>query len=269
MTQIARISFSLLALLLLVAPAHGRKISDETYVCPLTGTTFVAQADDSGTQICVRLDLKKVGFLSSPPLVPICPDDGFVLYKPHFSETELSILRPWVESPEFRQLASEETPYFRIARTQEKLSAPSGDVALSYVIATWEAADGEQYRRYAAIAREKLVPLTAVAAQGGAISPAMAILLIAELERRLGNFDEAQRRLDSLPSGADAATRDTAAYEEELIEKRDSGPHYVPRAREAQCAALDGPATVSTPGVVVTPAPTPTRRAISKELLRP
>jgi hypothetical protein len=125
-------------LVLLVSSAEARTTAWTTRVCPFTGTSFPAVEEASGTQVCLRLDTKPIGFIGAPAVVPICPDDGFVVYKPEFSEQEKAILRPWVQSPQFRALADSESPYFRIAVTQRRLSEPALAVAHSYLAASWK-----------------------------------------------------------------------------------------------------------------------------------
>ena len=137
------------ALLAFVAqPVSARTTAEVTRVCPFTGTEFKAEVEASGSRFCQRLDMKPVGAIGAPPLVPICPDDGFVVYKETFEPEEVSTLRGWVESDEFRRITAKESPYFRIAKTLERLSAPDDEVAWAYVQASWEIeSDPETYAK--------------------------------------------------------------------------------------------------------------------------
>jgi hypothetical protein len=245
----SRMRSSVLVALIVVlfAPfaASARTTAKAARVCPFTEKPFTATVEMSGTRVCTRLDLKPVGFVGAPPLMPICPDDGFVLYKPSFSPTEIATLRPWVESDDFRRLAREESPYFRIALTQEKLSAPPDEIALSYVAASWEVeSDPERYRRYVlaalAILDSSIVNATPRASAAGTFLPqAEATLLSAELMRRVGQFDAARERLQRLNGTSDAQLAKILAYELELVEARDTAPHFFQREDEARCAMLD------------------------------
>src|SRR5262245_45312529 len=118
-------------------------------VCPFTGTKFRAHVDASGTRLCLRLDLKPIGLIGAPVELPVCPDDGFVVFKEEFSAGEVERLRPWVESQEFRRLATNESTYYRKAATLRKLGAPSGEVAWALVQASWQVDDdAKKYERY-------------------------------------------------------------------------------------------------------------------------
>jgi hypothetical protein len=228
-----------------VLPALGRTLGETKSVCPFSGLPFLAITENSGSQMCMRLDLKPVGFIGAPPRVPICPDHRFPVYRTDWSKADIARLRPWVESDEFRILAANESPYFRIARIEERLAAPQQTVAWSYLAASWQVEDDpERYRRYLELALARLGTHLATATSdstqsGRALSNLQANLVAAEIERRLGRFDAALDRLVPL----DAAGNDTLApilqRERELNEHRDGEPHYLSQGPESDCAALD------------------------------
>jgi hypothetical protein len=255
----------------------ARTTATSPQVCPFTGTPFIAIVEKSGTRVCTRLDLKPVGYLGAPPLVPVCPDDGFVLYKPSFSDGEIAQLRPWVESDVFRTLARDESTYFRIARTQEKLSAPAPEVALSYVAASWQVeADPKRYRRYVLQAIAVLDPYIANPPTGAASShlpTAEATLLSADLKRRLGQFDDARQRLGTLKGTDDVQLAELVEFELALVEAGDSKPHYFPRGEDPRCAVLDRQQLAAPEpapqGELPTPVPMPTAGALGADKLRP
>lgn len=230
---------------LLARPGHSRTVSNDTVVCPFSGQSFFALREKSGTQICLRLDMKPIGFIGAPPLVPVCPDHRFAVYKTAFSPEEIGRLRPWVESDEFRALAAEESPYFRIARTQEQLGEPHAAILHSYLAASWQVeSDPDRYRRYVALTLAEVEAhqreFEAVAtSQARALSPDEASLLAAELNRRLGRFAEARRQLTAIQATPDSPLARFVAYEDELINQGDSRPHYLPREDEPRCAELD------------------------------
>jgi hypothetical protein len=206
----------------------------------------MAKIDASGTQFCQRLDLKPIGPIAAPALLPICPEDGFVVYKETFSEDEITTLRPWVESDEFRRMTREESPYYRVAQTLERLSAPDDTVASIYISASWEVeSDPDRYRRYLALAISRIDSYRShikagKAAQDGWPAEAAA-LLAAELERRLGQFEAARRRLTPLAEDSDLEGNllEVIRYELELIEQSDAGPHYWPRDDQERCGRWD------------------------------
>jgi len=244
-----RVSISLVILLsCLSESAWALTFAQVSRVCPFTGTKFDTTVAASGYSACRRLDLKPIGAIAAPPPVPLCPDDGFVVYKEEFSPTEISTLREWIESDEFRRAASEESPYFRVALTRERLGDPADAIAWAYLQASWEVeSDSERYVRYVTRALEKfevvLESLDAGAPGSDAHESHTATTIVsAELLRRLGRFEEAGRRLARIEHG-DALDPDRAAivrYEAALIESGDSGRHYSPiEEEEEECSEGD------------------------------
>jgi hypothetical protein len=228
-------------------PVSARTTERVTRVCPFTGTEFTAEVEASGTRFCQRLDMKPVGAIGAPPLVPICPDDGFVVYKETFGAEEVSTLRGWVESDEFRRITTKESPYFRIAKTLERLSAPDDEVAWAYVQASWEIeSDPETYSRYVEHALRKIdLHLEAIASDeplpDGKWSTQVSVILSTELLRRLGRFGEARGRLRKLSGKTDTEShlKEIIHYEGSLIENSDSRRHYLPQEEEEKCSRSD------------------------------
>jgi len=65
------------------------------------------------------------------------------------------------------------------------------------------------------------------------------MLLVAELSRRIGRFDEARQLLVNATKEAATSLDEIIGYEVELVERRDTEPHYLPRGEEERCSALD------------------------------
>jgi len=244
------LAFCLAALgsgLIAASGAGARTFHTVERECPFTGTKFRAHVDASGTRICLRLDLKPIGYIGAPPELPVCPDDGFVVFKDAFSKGEVERLRPWVESQEFRRLASEESTYYRKAATLRRLGAPSSEVAWALVQASWQVEDdADKYGRYVS---EALAELTRAAAEspptaGGeraSLEPDAAALLAGELARRTGQGQRARERFQQLKQkpGLDQRLLEMVDRELELVNAGDFDAHYVPREREAACARSD------------------------------
>lgn len=218
------------AAFLLAGSAGARTVGSVERVCPFTGTKFSGRIDLSGSTFCTRLDLKPIGLVGAPPELPVCPDDGFIVFKKKFSAAELATLRPWVESEGYRTTTANETTYFRYAETLRRLGAPSDEVGWTLVQATWQVeAEPARYRRYVAAAVSEL-------AQGGRRSQ----LLAAELERRTHQFDSARARLSKLEQdpGVSEEERHVVRRELRLVAERDPSRHYLGDDEE-RCQKLD------------------------------
>jgi hypothetical protein len=272
--------FILLWLLLLccAVPVLAHKVGEERVVCPFSRRPFLALVEMSGTQMCQRFDFKPVGYIGAPSLVPICPDHGFAIDRELFN-TEVEKLRPWVESPEFRRMAAEESPYYRIAQARERLSAAPEQIAFAYLSASWQVEeDPPRYQRYIDLAVRALdAHIAAVAAApdagGRQLSADDATVLAAELERRLGRFDAARTRLATLDGGSEASLATFVQRERELIDARDAERHYLSSDGEARCAELDRAqikaASEWKPGTPLREPPEPTKGPLSAQHLRP
>ena len=168
--------------------------------CPIGGKKFTAPVISAYVIDAVRLDLKPLGALIAPNPLPVCPDNGFVVYKKQFSKAEIAAIRPIVLSADYRRLRRGPTDYYMAAYVKERVGADDYDLGQTYLQASWEA---ERERpdlvdHYRALALEKL---DAFLKKNASHSEQWwtASLLVGDLERMLGNFDAAEARLKSLP----------------------------------------------------------------------
>jgi hypothetical protein len=218
--------------LLLGGAAGADTLGSVERVCPFTGKKFSGRIDTSATHFCVRLDLKPIGATGAPPELPVCPDDGFIVFKETFTGAELERLRPWVRSDEFRIMTANESTYYRYAETLRRLGQPSKQIAWRLVQASWQVDnDREKYARYATAAVKELEALAA--------DPNM-VLLAAELERRTGRFDGARAKLERLQKQTGVSDGARAQLERELqfVAEHDSTRHYM-QLDEERCKELD------------------------------
>lgn len=226
--------------LALAAPAwaHTSGVTEQT--CPLDGKTFKAELDMSGTTFGKQLDLKPVGPTAAPWRLPVCPLDGFVLYQKSFSDEELADFRAYVASAEYVAWVKKgETSHYLLARLLEHRGAPQKGVAWAFLQATWQVE--KDAGRYAAYANEALTRYAKLAASLPETDEqwSTAGLVAAELERRLGRFEDAQQRLRVLatkPAFADGFLRDLCNYELALVAKKDTAVHQMSEASPAQPA---------------------------------
>lgn len=199
-------------------------------ICPIDGLVFTTMEAKSGTKLGNYLDMKPYGPMPAPWPIARCPGNGFVIYKPAFSNEELQRFRAYVATDEYRALLRPHSNYYLAARLQIHNGEPPRQVAYTLLKASWEAEGTELYPRYA---REALETFGKALAgpfdnEQGAVT---AELLAGELERRLGMFDAARARFERLrkePPYQNGFNRDYVALQLELIAARDRGAHRAP-----------------------------------------
>ena len=187
-------SFGLLALGSM--PATATTLTEMEFTCPIGGQKFKATVVSSTFHLGIRLDLKSATLMPDL-MLPVCPENGFVMYESKFSDDELGKLTPIVLSGEYQGLRAQNTSYFMVAYMQERIGVGDDEIAYRYLQASWEAeARGPQLtERYRRLALEKL---EAALARGRKWE---LVLIAAELERLLGRFDAAEARLAGVPGG--------------------------------------------------------------------
>jgi hypothetical protein len=218
------------------APAAADTLTfvDRGVVCPVGGETFTARLPALESPSHQQLDLKQLGAIASPWPLARCPGNGFVIYKDSFSGEELARLAAYVASAEYQAMRAAETDYFLAAALRRHVGDEPAALAMTLLQATWEAAPGEQYRRYAAAA---LAAFERALAGDGRWSSERVIqqLIAGELERRLGRFEAARQRFETVAAVPPAGTGAVAGVVQRqlrLVAERDAGVHLVPRAGE-------------------------------------
>ena len=179
--------------------ATALTLYESNVTCPVDGQTFKATLVGSYRSTGTRLDLKPVGDVIAPYPYPVCPGSGFVVYQSEFSGDEIAAIRSIVASEAFRALRRQHTDHAVAAYVKQHLGANDFDVAKSYLQASWEAEHDHpqlvnEYRARA------LAAFDAASARGD-LSPddrRTAMVVGAELERLLGDFNSAATRAASL-----------------------------------------------------------------------
>jgi hypothetical protein len=225
-----RIPSLLLLCCLMATPVFASTTAEREFTCPLDGKPFKAVIAMSGTSFGLMLDMEPYGPIITPWPVAECPEDGMLLYK-DFTEQDITVLRPYVLSPEYQDMRkNKETPYRRMAALEEKLGVPRSMLWRTLLQATWEAR-GEQYPRYAREAAAAIEEFLAVE-KDDAEEITTAKMVYGELNRRLGDFQRAQRTFEALrddpASAAKQPIRGIVDYQLELIKTKDTAPHQCP-----------------------------------------
>ena len=239
--------------LVLAPPVSALTFAEMTYTCPIGGEVFTQRRPASGTGFGMELDMKPFGALIAPWPLPVCPGNGFVIYKDEedFSAAERERLTAYVASDGYRTLVADDTPYYRAAMLMRAAGDDSVPAAVVLLRATWEAQADAQYTRYAeaALAAYRLE----IAQEPAPAAPDMASvtrrLLVGELLRRLSRFDEAESEFialqaalagDIAPAAIDPVVPVILRYQRELIAQRDAQPHRVPGVEQDRSEAPGG-----------------------------
>jgi hypothetical protein len=174
---------------------------DREVTCPIGGQKFTTRAVGIYRQNGMRLDSKPLGSLMAPMPFPVCPDNGFVVYKNEFSEAELAELKPIVSSDAYKQARQEHTDHYMAAFMLERLgSSDRHQIASLYLQASWEAEDRkpELVDRYRSLSLQSFDAfLTKPSSRNDQWWSA--VIIGADLQRMLGDFDGAEKRLSELP----------------------------------------------------------------------
>ena len=200
---------------------------EDQFTCPIGGEPFKQLMAGSGTAFGSDLDTRPYGAIESPWPLPVCPGNGFVIFKHDFTPEELTKLTAIVESDDYRQRVRTEPPYARAAFLMTVVGAEHRPLAFTLLKATWQSYGEEQANRYRAQIIEHLD-------QAPKDKPEAALndqLIAGEMERRMGRFDDARRRFQSVviePGARAEMLKRIVAYQLRLIAAKDTQSHRVP-----------------------------------------
>lgn len=185
---------------LLAAAAGGAaaaKFVDREMPCPVCGKTFYARLDLTGERSSeMRLDLKPVGEISWPWLLPDCPKCGFVVYRLPVPAAELAKCREFTASGEYKK-ARVHSSYYRVGLLYRRLGLSDYEVANSFLKASWqEESEPAKLKEDQELALKYFNSCAKTCA--AAEEKENSLLLTGELLRRLGRFDEARAHLAKL-----------------------------------------------------------------------
>lgn len=175
--------------------AAADRYLEREILCPVCGTAFYAKLDYSAELGEMRTDLKPVGAVSDPWLLPDCPKCGFVSYKLPVPAAELAKCKAVVASGDYMNSLGRST-YFRVGLLYEKLGKPAYSIAMSFLKASWQ--EEQEAPKLKEDQELSLKYFTACAQSCGTEEKENSQLLMGELLRRLGRFETARAHLAGL-----------------------------------------------------------------------
>ncbi len=127
--------------------------------------------------------------------VPVCPSNGFVIYKEDFTPEEIKKIRNVIESKEYQEVFKEKnTSYYLFSKITREIKDPKIILWGILLKATWEVhscGDADKYKKYALetieVAKEQLKTKKIEDQDYWLLS-----LVIPELYRRIGEFEQAK-----------------------------------------------------------------------------
>jgi Uncharacterized protein conserved in bacteria (DUF2225) len=201
------------------------------YVCPIDGEKFRTTMAVSGTRLGQYLDLRPYGSIASPWPLAKCPTSGFVIYKEEYSQVELSRLREYVASEDYKLRTNTDTNYYLSAKLRANLGESPAQLAFVFLQATWEARSIVQYEKYALDALDAYKAAIAEATVGS--NQWLTNQFVAgELERRLARPEDAKRRFLRLAEREEVKEgvyRKILDLQLKLLSVGHNGPELIPK----------------------------------------
>ena len=258
--------FSVAIALCMVAVACAVNSLEQEFTCPIDGTQWKQRVESSANPRGLRLDLRQLGDVVDPPTLPQCPKCHFPFFSERLAEQAsdptkaraFARLKSFVLGMDFQLLARKFPSYFSLAQVQEFLGAPHRHIALSYQRASWQAEDREAVCRHLLEkAREHFLAALAGMKPDDARFGEVA-LLCGEVERRLGKWDDAEKRFRDLHDAEafkDPRKMPIVTMQLKLIELRDSRPRVMDERIEAlkDPGGKDAAVAPETPAKALTP----------------
>lgn len=164
--------------------------------CPIGGKAFEYGATASYSIFGYRADGKPFGSWEFPLELPVCPDNGLVMFD-EFTPAEVKTLTGLIAKPEYRALAATETNYFRAWWLMKRLDRAADSTAWMLVQASWQSDDDAARKaRYQTLYAEEIAKLPKGRDE---VSWLLLQGRAANALRELGRFDEAAAMLSGLP----------------------------------------------------------------------
>ncbi len=189
------------ALALPFASASARTDAMIEYTCPIDGQKFQAMTPMSGTSFGARLDGRRIGPIAVPYPYPVCPGNGFVLYRDStkLDADYIARAKALVQTADYQRIQYSESTHFLAAWIAERMGENQSVIAGLLREAAWDAEGrADKHPRYLRAAADGLRAWQAAQSDHNEGWLYRQIVL-AELLRQAGDFAEARRVLNETP----------------------------------------------------------------------
>lgn len=228
---------SLIILFLAVCVARGVNSIAQEFTCPFDSHAWKQRIETSADVKGIRLDMRQLGDVVQPPTLPQCPKCKAVLFTDKFELNLVLALKPFITGQDFAHMAAKYPSYYVLAQVQQRLKAPSYHVGHSFLRASWQAESKPAIARHCLEQAQEFLSLAFQAMERTDKRYADTALLLGELERRLGQFEQADTRFRGLVDVfKEPGLQRIVARQMELIASRDSAPHGILASYDALLA---------------------------------
>lgn len=188
------------ALALPFAGAQARTDSMVEYTCPIDGEKFQAMTPMSGTSFGARLDGRRIGPIAVPYPYPACPGNGFVLYRDStkLDADYIARAKALVATEDYQRILYSESKHYLAAWIAERMGENPSVIVGLLREAAWDAEGRDRHATYLRKAADKLRAWQASQSDHNEGWLYRQIVL-AELLRQAGDFNEARRVLNDTP----------------------------------------------------------------------
>ncbi len=223
------------------AAACAAKYVEREFTCPVCGDSFYAKLDTGEVPHDMRLDLKPLGDAPAPWLLPDCPVCGFVVYSISMTKAELAKSKTIVFSEEYIK-NQKRSSYFRLGLLYDKLGKPPFMVANAFLRASWQ--EEKEPARLKEDLELTLKFFSACAKDEKSVVEERenSQLLMGELLRRLGKFEEASAHMKGLQKIKGFQNNffgDVVAYQLNLCAQKDASVYEMEDVRSSKKPLLD------------------------------
>ena len=202
----------------------------------------------------MRLDLRQFGDVVQPPTLPQCPKCRAVLFTDKFELNLVLALKPFITGQDFAYMAAKYPSYYVLAQVQQRVKAPPYHVGHSFLRASWQVEDKPPMARHCLKQALEFLSLAFKSMERTDKRYANTVLLLGELERRLGLFEQADTRFRGLVDAfKEPGLQRIVTRQMELIASRDSAPHGIIASHDAMLAVPQSGLENSKPAPAGTP----------------
>ena len=217
--------------------ASGVNSIEQEFTCPFDSHAWKQRMETSADVKGMRLDLRQLGDVVQPPTLPQCPKCRAVLFTDKFELNVVLALKPFITGQDFAHMAAKYPSYYALAQVQQRLKAPPYHVGHSFLRASWQVESKPAVARHCLEQAQEFLSLAFKAMEKTDKRYANTALLLGELERRLGQFEQADTRFRGLLDAfKEPGLQRIVARQMELIANRDSAPHGILASHDALLA---------------------------------